>query len=263
MYQLESIKWFQFDFTVGKTVSGVYRPLVMVVVSVQAERLEHGFFLTASRGSTIVCHQLILSEWPSACCCPGTASCLDDVLARWHCLTWTCGAGVRELRVNQFQSSLSQCDVKALTWAKGENKLRRCQSCSCRSCKEGGGSHRSERKASCSSPPARRLCSVAGPQRQDTRSLGPQPGTEGARGFREGLRMPLLNINCLPIMHCCPSLPLLAPGTGEVAWKELEPFYLQVPVHCAWSVRVAFGFCRRAPVLDVFPLCCVHWHSVG
>lgn len=60
MPQLENVKWFQFDFTVGKTVSGVYRPLFMVV-SVQAERLEHGFFLRAYRASTIVCHQLILS----------------------------------------------------------------------------------------------------------------------------------------------------------------------------------------------------------
>lgn len=52
---------------------------------------------------------------------------------------------------------------------------------------EGGGLHRSERKASCSSP-GWCSCSWAGPQRQDALSLGLQPGAKGAKGLQRGAK---------------------------------------------------------------------------
>lgn len=149
-------------------------------------------------------------QWMSACCL-GEASCLA-VLACWHCLTWTCAAGVRELNVNQLKPWPKRCESP--TWPKEENKLE---------------SHRSERKASYASPPGQRYCSAGGPQRQDTRSLGAQSWGKGARGFRERLRMPFINMLLIcwtsvhPAHHASqPSLPLWQlGGEKKEAWKVL------------------------------------------
>lgn len=73
---------------------------------------------------------------------------------------------------------------------------RCCQSCSCRS--RLGEDHIALRERPLvPSPPGRLFHSVAGPQRQDARSLGSPPGAKDARGFREGLIMRFINMSLI------------------------------------------------------------------
>lgn len=51
----------------------------------------------------------------------GTAVCERSVLARWHCLTWTCAAGEGEFHVNQLKPRPSLCESPALPM--GASKL--------------------------------------------------------------------------------------------------------------------------------------------
>lgn len=116
----------------------------------------------------------------------------------------------RELHVNELKPWPKWSENPTLL--KGENKLRCCQSRSCRS--ERGEDHIAGRER-----PLVRLLLVGGSAvwlapwgRTPARSLGSQPGAKGARSFRVGLRTPFISmsvvcwkLNCtLPIMH--PSL---------------------------------------------------------
>lgn len=157
-------------------------------------------------------------------------------------LAYTCAAGVKEFHVNQLKPWPAWCENP--TWPKrGGGKPRCCQSCSCRR-RRRGGSHLSERKASCSRPPGPQFCSVeAGRLLSRLAARGEE--CKGAKNPFHQYVTDLLKTAVPPAHHS--SLP--CDGTNDLK-KGPELFYQQVVIPSPWSVTVAFGSCGPAP-LDV------------
>lgn len=172
------------------------------------------------------------------------ASCLA-VLARWHCLTWTCAAVVREFHVNQLKPWPTWCENP--TSPNGENKLRCCQSCPC--CWYCWGGHIAQRES-----PLVQLLLVR-PQRQDACSLGSQPGSKGCkRGAKDAFHQYVTDLlkTAVQLTHH-PSQLSLPPcqqkwlEKGQALFKQL--FYPQVANLCSWSLLhlVFVGLCYWMP----------------
>lgn len=107
----------------------------------------------------------------------------------WHCLTWTCAAGVRESRVNQLKP-FGQRDVKTPDLTKeGGTQAEMLPELLLQE-SEGGDYVAGREEPLVPGPPGRRFCSLAGLQRQDARSLGWRPAAKGARGLQNGRLSP-------------------------------------------------------------------------